>query len=259
MHLDGNQQPRRPRARISTFGITHLRWISPFMVAWWSAAFPGFGHYLMGQYIRATMLTLSEVIFNTLAHINEALVYSLSGRFAEAIEILEPRWTYGYLLVYMICIWDAYRSALHNNQLVQLAELENSRIRPFFIGRSEIQYLERKSPVKAAVFSFAFPGMGHFYNHRIGLACYAIFWWWVYLTLSHLHEACYLLFYGQIQASTQMLHPHWLLFMPSVMGGAVYHSFATALEHNQLFCVEQRQYFADRYGGSSIRIFPDPR
>ncbi|WP_028608538.1 hypothetical protein [Paenibacillus harenae] len=257
--MEEKHRPRRPRARISAYGITSIRWISPYMVAWWSAAFPGFGHYLLNKYIRATLLTLSEVIFNTLAHINESLVYSFSGRFQAAVEVLEPRWAYGYLLIYMIALWDSYRSCLENNRLFQLAELENSRIRPFLLGKSEIHYLEKKSPVKAALFAFAFPGMGHLYNHRIGLAFYAIFWWWVYLSLSGLHVSAYLLFYGKLQASTQILHPHWLLFMPSVIGGAIYHSFTIAIEHNRLFRIEQRQYFAERYGASPIRIFPEPR
>ncbi|WP_223829800.1 DUF5683 domain-containing protein [Paenibacillus arenilitoris] len=257
--MEGNEQARWPRARISSNGVTHIRWINPLIVAWWSAAFPGFGHYLLNQYIRATLLTLSEVVFNTLAHINEALVYSFSGNFSLAVGVLDPRWAYGYLLVYMVAIWDSYRSSLQNNRFFQLAELENSRLKPFFLGRMEVQYLEKKSPVKAALFSAAFPGMGHLYNHRVGLAFYAIFWWWFYLTASRLHTACYLLFYGRIQASTQILHPHWLLFMPSVIGGAVYHSFTTAIEHNRLFAIEQRQYFAERYGNCSIRIFPRPR
>lgn len=83
-------QIRRPIAQISMFGITHLKQQNPYMVAWWSAIFPGFGHYLLNQYIRATLLTLSEVATNTLAHINEAMVYSFSGQFELAKSVLEP-------------------------------------------------------------------------------------------------------------------------------------------------------------------------
>lgn len=249
------KQPRRPKSRLSIYGVTYLEWRNPFMIAWWSAAFPGFGHYLLNQYIRATFLTLAEVLMNTLAHVNEALVYSFSGDFKLASEIVDPRWAYGYLLVYMIAIWDSFRSAVQNNRHTQLSELENSRISPFYLGKSEIQYLERKSPLKAAIYSFGFPGMGQLYNHRIGLAFYAMVWWFIYLSLSNLYTALLELFYGNFAYSTQLLHPHWLMFMPSVFGGSIYHAYTTAIGHNRLFRIEQIQYFRERYGCSRLKLF----
>jgi hypothetical protein len=63
--IDQNQPPLY---KISLFGITHLQQHNPIMVAWWSAVFPGFGHYLLNQYIRATLLTLCEVTINTLPY-----------------------------------------------------------------------------------------------------------------------------------------------------------------------------------------------
>lgn len=65
-----------PKAKYSTAGITYLMYQKPSTVAWWSAVFPGFGHYLLNQYARATLLTVLEVIINTGANINEAMVYS---------------------------------------------------------------------------------------------------------------------------------------------------------------------------------------
>lgn len=248
-------QPRRLKSKISSSGITYIEWRNPFMVAWWSAAFPGFGHYLLGQYLRATFLTLAEVLMNTLARVNEALVYSFSGNFRMAAEVVDPRWVYGYMLVYLLAMWDSYRSALQNNKLVQLAELENTRIRPFYIGKSEIHYLEKKSPLKAAIFSFGFPGMGQMYNHRIGLAAYAMTWWFIYISLSNFYIAALELVYGNIAHSTQLLRPHWLLFMPSVIGGSIYHAFITSLEHNRLFRIEQIQYFRERYGRPTLKLF----
>lgn len=52
-----------------------------------------------------------------------------------------------------------------------------------------------------------------------------------------------------------MLHPHWLLFMPSVMGGSIYHAYRTTLEHNQLFRMEQRRHLTKRYQNGKFRIF----
>ncbi|MCR2806880.1 hypothetical protein [Paenibacillus soyae] len=253
------KQPRRRRAHLSGSGITHIQWHNPYMVAWWSAAFPGFGHLILNQYVRGVLLTLSEVLVNTLAHINDAMVYSFTGRFELAIEVLEPRWAYAYLLIYMLAMWDSYRSALQNNAHVQLAELENARLQPFYLGKMELHYLERKSPWKAAIFSFAFPGYGQLYNHRVGLGFYGMGWWLIYLTFSHFYTALLRLTQGQVAESTLTLNAHWLMFMPSVIGGSIYHAFDTAIEHNRLFKVEQLQYFREKYGSSRVTIFSENR
>jgi hypothetical protein len=65
------KQVRRPLATISFCGFSYLQQQDPRMVAWWSVVFPGFGHYLLFQYGRGTLYTISEVIFNTLSHVNE--------------------------------------------------------------------------------------------------------------------------------------------------------------------------------------------
>jgi TM2 domain-containing membrane protein YozV len=218
--------------------------------------FPGFGHYLLNQYIRGTLLTLSELITNTLAHINEAIVFSFCGQFEMAKAIIEPRWAFGYIMIYFYAIWDSYRSTLTQNKLCQLAEFDNSPFPLINLHPLEIQYLEQKNPITAAVYSFFFPGLGQLYNHRWGLAFYAIFFWWFYLTLSRAHESMLNLFLGNIQESIAMLDPHWLLFMPSVIGGSVYHAYMTALEHNRLYRLEQRQYLLTRYRFSKVHIFP---
>jgi hypothetical protein len=246
---------RRTLSKISIFGITQLKQQNPYMVAWWSAVFPGFGHYLLNQYIRATLLTLSEVISNTLAHINEAMVYSFCGQFDLAKSVIEPRWAFGYLAIYLICIGDSYRSAIFQNKLHHLAVLESEQIPSLNISSMEIQYLEKKSPIIGAVYSFFFPGLGQMYNHRFGLAFYAMIWWWYYLTFSRMHESFLNLLHGNLHHSISLLHPHWLLFMPSVMGGSIYHAYHTTIEHNQLFRIEQRRSLTLRYNKSNLRIF----
>jgi hypothetical protein len=238
------------------FGITHLKQQNPYMVAWWSAVFPGFGHYLLNYYVRATLMTLSEVTTNTLAHINEALMYSFSGQFELAKSVLEPKWAFGYLIIYLIAIADSFRSAVYQNKLYHLSMLEAKQIPCQKIFSTEIQFLEKKSPKFGALYSFFFPGLGQLYNQRFGLAFYAMFWWWIYLTFSRMHESALTLLHGHLQESITILHPHWLLFMPSVMGGSIYHAYRTTIEHNQLFEMEQRQYLSKRYQDSKIRIFP---
>ncbi|MBB6214512.1 hypothetical protein HNQ80_000592 [Anaerosolibacter carboniphilus] len=246
---------RRPLAILSKFGVTNLHRQNPYIVAWWAAAFPGFGHYLLNQYFRATLLTLTEVITNTLAHVNEAIVYTFCGDFERAKVVLQPRWALGYIIIYFYSIWDSYRSTLAQNKMCHLAELENERLDCMLFTSSEIQYLEQKKPATAAIYSFFFPGLGQLYNHRFGLAFYAMLWWWIYLTLSRAHESLTMIITGNIEMSIPLLHPHWLLFMPSVLGGSVYHAFITSKEHNRLFRLEQRRFLKERYQDSDVRIF----
>lgn len=249
-------QSRRPLATISMFGVTYLHRQNPFMVAWWSAAFPGFGQYLLNQYLRATILTLAEVIINTLAHINQAIMYTFCGKFEMAKHVIQPCWVLGYFIIYLYAIYDSYRSTLTQNKMCYLAELENERLQCMTIYPFEIQYLEQKNPTIAALYSFFFPGLGQLYNHRVGLAFYAMFWWWFYAALSRAHESIVNFVIGNIYKSIDMLHPHWLLFMPSVLGGSVYHAYITAMDHNRIFRIEQRQYLAERYNNTDVRIFP---
>lgn len=126
---------------------------------------------------------------NTLAHINEAMVYSFCGKFELAKAIVEPRWAFGFLCIYLIAIGDSFRSALYHNKLSHLARLQKTPIPNIRIFHSEIQYLQKKSPIMGIIYSFFFPGLGQLYNHRFGLAFYAIFWWWFYLTFSRMHES----------------------------------------------------------------------
>jgi hypothetical protein len=124
------------------------------------------------------------------------------------------------------------------------------------IFATEIQYLEQRNPLIGVTYSFFFPGLGQLYNHRFGLAFYAIFWWWIYLYLSGLHASLLNLLLGNLQESIAILHPHWLLFMPSVMGGSIYQAFVTTNDHNQLFRLNQQHKLQKRYRGSKLRIFP---
>lgn len=242
-------------ARISVFGITHLQKQSPLMVAWWSAVFPGLGHYLLNHYIRATFLTLSEVTINTFAHINDAMIYSFCGKFELAQSVVQPKWAFGYLIIYMLSIWDSYRLTTYQNKLYDLTCLKNEPILRVGIFPFEIQFLDRKKPSVGAIYSFLFPGLGQLYVHRFGLAFYTIIWWWIYLYFSRLDEALLQLVLGNLHASNLIVQQHWLLFMPSVMGGAIYHAYITSIEQNKLFLKAQRQYLTKRYGKDHFLIF----
>lgn len=253
--LNMSIQQKPPLATISSLGINFIQKQNPLMVAWWSAVFPGFGHYFLNHYIRGTFLTLTEVAINTLAHINEAMVYSFCGQFDLATSVLNPNWTFGYLVIYLITIWDSYRSTVTQNELCHLAYLDNYPVPRTGMKPTTLQFLERKKPIVGVIYSFFFPGLGQIYNHQALLAIYAMVWWWAYIYLSGLHVSLLTLLLGNLKESSMMLHPHWLLFMPSVMCGSIYQAYVTTIEHNRLFRISQRQHLIDRYGKNKLNIF----
>ncbi|MGG1517204.1 hypothetical protein ABE504_17470 [Paenibacillus oryzisoli] len=249
------QRPRRTQAIISTDGITMLRWQNPIIIAWWSVTFPGFGHFLLHQFIRGFLLSGWEVVINSLAHINQAIYYSFSGRAYLAAQVLETKWVLAYAIVYLFAIWDSYIKAVAANKQYHLAKLEGARIVPFIIKPLTIDQIGFKRPGAAMFCSFVFPGLGQIYNNRLALGFYGVFWWFVYLTLSHSHEAAIHMVLGHVKEATAMLDPQWLLFMPSVIFGAMYDAYMTAHDLNTLFCTEQKQYFTERYPPFSMDLF----
>ena len=53
---ESDSSVRRYIAYISTLGTTQLYLRNPFVIAWWSLAFPGLGHLLLSKYLRGYLL-----------------------------------------------------------------------------------------------------------------------------------------------------------------------------------------------------------
>lgn len=92
---------RRYRAHVSILGTTQIHLQNPYIIAWWSAAFPGFGHLLLSKYLRGFVLFIWEVVVNIKSKLNLAMVYSFQGEIERAKEILEVRWLLIYIPVYI--------------------------------------------------------------------------------------------------------------------------------------------------------------
>ncbi|MCL6594284.1 MAG: hypothetical protein K6T31_09935, partial [Alicyclobacillus sp.] len=83
------QQVRRMRAHITTMGITHIHLRKPWVPAFWSFSFPGLGYISMSRYIKGFVLVVWEIVVNNLAHINQAILETLLGRWGEAKAVLD--------------------------------------------------------------------------------------------------------------------------------------------------------------------------
>lgn len=238
---------RRFKAYVSVLGTTQLHLRNPYIIAWWSAAFPGFGHLLLSKYLRGFALFLWEMLINYMSKLNLAIVYSFTGNIDMVKEVLDPRWLLMYLPVYIFGIWDSYRTTVDMNRVFILAERENADFTSYNITALEVNYLDKRRPIMALIWSLLTPGLGQLYIHRILTAIFVTSWYIIFVYFSGLLIAFHYLFLGQVQQATQVLDPFWLLFLPSLYGFAIYDSYVNTVENNKLFESEQRQFLKENY------------
>ncbi|OXS64939.1 hypothetical protein [Priestia filamentosa] len=245
---------RRYRAYVSILGTTQIHLRNPYIIAWWSAAFPGFGHLLLSKYLRGFVLFIWEVIVNIHANVNVAMIYSFQGEIEKAKEVLDTRWLLIYIPVYIFGIWDSYRTTVDLNKIFVLTEREEHKFNSFSIGALEINYLDKRNPVMSVIWSLFIPGLGQLYIHRIVTAFFVIIWCVVFFYYSHGLEAISLLFLGEIKKATSVVNAEWLLFLPSLYGFSVFDSYINTVENNKLYDKEQRTFFKENYQSPSFQV-----
>ncbi|MGD6873672.1 hypothetical protein ACQCU1_15955 [Sutcliffiella horikoshii] len=253
-NFSNDNTARRYRAHVSILGTTQLHLRNPYIMAWWSAAFPGFGHLLLSKYLRGFVLFIWEVLINIKSHVNLAMIYSFQGDIDKAKDILDTQWLLIYIPVYIFAIWDSYRTTVDMNRVFVLAEREEHKFNSFSIGALEINYLDKRSPVMAVLWSLFIPGLGQLYLHRIVTAFFVIVWVIVFFYYSHGLEAISLLFLGEMEKATSVIDPEWLLFFPSLYGFAIFDAYINTVENNKLYDKEQRGFFKKTYQSSSFRV-----
>jgi len=173
-HPESNSSARRYLAYISTLGTTQLHLRNPFMIAWWSVAFPGLGHLLLSKYLRGYLLFVWEIYVNLNAHINLAILYSFTGRFQMAKDVLDINWVLLYIPTYLFAIWDAYRTTVDLNHQYILAAREDADVKMFNITSIEINYLDKRTPWNSTIWSAMMPGLGQVLIHRIPAALFIL-------------------------------------------------------------------------------------
>jgi len=249
-----DNQFRRYKAHVNIVGTTQIHLRNPYIIAWWSAAFPGFGHLLLSKYLRGLMLFTWEVIVNNNAKINVAMVHTFCGDIQLAKEALNIRWVLMYIPVYLFAIWDSYRTSVDMNKMYLLAERENAPFNSFTIGALEINYLDKRKPVMSVIWSLFMPGLGHLYIDRIVTAFFSLIWTIIFLYFSNTLLAVHYLFLGKIAQATAVLDMQWLMYMPSMWGFAVYDSYANTVENNKLFNSEQKDFLIKHYQSPKFTI-----
>ncbi|MDR3563251.1 MAG: hypothetical protein P4N59_17715 [Negativicutes bacterium] len=247
--MDNTQSnaPRFPKSYMCTVQTCSIHLRNPLVIALWSAAFPGFGHLILGNFIKGFLLVLWEIVVNTQSHLNVLILHTFTGRFTEALAVINPRWLMFYIPVYLFTIWDSYRSAVDLNKLAVLAERSPQQVTPVRISCLEVSYLEKRIPWVALIWSMFMPGAGNLYVQRLPTGVFLILWWVTIAYQSHFLEAIIYTCLGDFSQAMAITDPEWLLFLPSVHYFAMYSSYVTAVEGNQLFDSDQAAHLVKTY------------
>jgi TM2 domain-containing membrane protein YozV len=253
-NFNPTNRERRFKAHVSAVGTTQLHLRNPYIIAWWSAAFPGFGHLLLSKYLRGYLLFMWEILVNNMAKLNLAMVHSFTGNIGKTKEVLEPRWLLLYIPVYIYAIWDSYRTSVDMNKVFLLAERENANFNSYVIGALEINYLDKRRPLMAVVWSLFTPGLGQLYIHRVITAAFTMIFMITFVYCSKVLIAVQYLFMGEIQQATHVIDPQWLLYIPSHYGFAVFDAYINTVENNKLYESEQRKFLIENYQQYRIKF-----
>ncbi|CAM3862276.1 hypothetical protein [Marinicrinis lubricantis] len=245
---------RRYKAFVSMLGTTQLHLRSPYVIAAWSLAFPGFGHLLLNKYLRGYALVIWEMFINQLIHLNLAMVHSFNGQFEAAKEVLEPKFMGLYIPVYLFAIWDSYRTTVDMNRVYLLAQRENAPYNSFDIRALEVNYLDKRKPWIAAVWSAGIPSVGQLYLHRIVFAVFVLISTIIIMGNSNFLLAIHYLILGDIESSSAVLDPQWTLYFPSLYFFTIYDAYTNAVENNKLFNDDIKNFLIRNYQPAGRRI-----
>lgn len=246
------QMPRHQKGMMNSLATNFYHLRNPYTIAWWSFTYPGFGHISMGSYVSGFLLFIWEMLSNTQGKVNLAILYTFTGRYDMAKEVVDNRWLFLYPCVFIFSIWDSYRRAIKFNQRAILADRAGAVIQPESISFMEINVLDKRTPWLAAVWSLILPGLGHLYTHRIPTGFFLLVWWVAIAYFSSLYQAVEYTALGLFEQAKTVVNPEWLIFMPSVLGYAVYDAYVNTVEYNRLFSKEQASFFRKEYQDPSF-------
>lgn len=246
--------PRRKRLYLSALTTSAMHVRHPLMSVWWAASFAGFGQMILGSHIKGYVLVVMEIIINFEVHLNQAILYSFTGRFDQAKEVLDTRWLLAYVFVYMYGLWDAYCHNVDVNKQAILANREKAPINVFNLLPFSINFLDKRKPWVSIFWNVVFPGLGYMYLLRMVTGFFIIIFWMVCVYHSRFFQALHFTILGDFSQAAAVADPQWFLFLPSIFCFAIYDTYNSAVELNKVFDTEQREYLAGKYQGLELEL-----
>ncbi|MFD2444275.1 hypothetical protein ACFSO7_09880 [Bacillus sp. CGMCC 1.16607] len=251
-----NEPPtyRRCRAYMSTFSTSQLHLRNPYVVAFFSFSYPGFGHLMQHRFLPAFVLIIWELFINNMANVNLGIFYSLIGEFDTAKEVLKERWLILYVGIYMLGIWDSYRSTVDMNKQYILADREDAPILPIKIGAWGINYLDKRHPWVAVAWSALVPGLGHLYLHKVITGFFIFGYTIAILYFGHIPLGIKHTMLGEFEMAKDVMDKQWLLYLPSIYLFILYDAYSSSVEYNKLFEKEMSKYLRLNYQNTDYKF-----
>ncbi|RSK26293.1 hypothetical protein EJF36_05145 [Bacillus sp. HMF5848] len=248
-----NPQMNKQRARrylysLNSITSNHIHIKNPWMVAWWSMAFPGFGHLLINSYFIGFTLIIWEIFINNMSQLNTAILYSMHGEFETAKDVINIKWFLFYIGMYIFAIWDCYQRTVKINQLYTLAYRQSHHDTvPFYLSPIELNFLELRTPWISVFWTLLVPGVGHIYNRRIPVAFFTLIVFVIIATQANLLEGFHYAFLGEFEKTKQIIQPQWFLYIPSGYLFMMYDAYVNTVENNKMFKIEQSRFLKATY------------
>ena len=244
---------RNTIASISPFMINNIDIRNPYVIAWWSAAYPGFGHLILGNYFIGFILLIHEAVINKFSGLNVAIYYSFIGEFGQALQSIDTTWLLAYVPPYIFAIWNSYQRTKQLNEDYIIARQKGFEIYSNNIPLYSFNRLEKKSPYVAVFWSLLAPGLGHIYINRFLLVLLVPL---LVLVLYHSEvlPAVHYTMIGHWDSARNVTDPQWLMNLPSIYGFMAYDAYLKTVEYNKLYKMYQQRYLEKTYQHRQFRM-----
>ncbi|MFC4808161.1 hypothetical protein [Paenibacillus sp. GCM10023250] len=243
------------QANVSTWGTVQLHQRNPHVVAMWSVAFPGFGHFLCERFVTGFALFFWEFYINQVTHLNTAMMYSFNGEFDRAKAVLDEKHIYLYIPVYLFAIWDSYRMTVDGNKVQVLAKRENAKFPTFAITPFGCAILSKKDPWIAFAWAMAFPSLGQLYLFRCINALLTLVMTITVLLNSNLVEGIHYCMLFDFAKAREVVDEQWSLYFPSIYFYGIYETYTNAVEISKLYNNEQANFLKEHHQSEHFVLY----
>lgn len=228
--------------------------LNPWITLWWSAAFPGYGHCMVNCPLIGYSLIIFEFTINNLAKVNQAIYCSMLGDFSGAIQVIDQRFFYLYIGVYVFTMFDSYRRCVDMNNNYILSFRTTAYTKTTKASSFSVNTLNKVSPVVATYWEMIMPGLGSLYlNHLISFF-FSLITWTITIGASRFYIGLYQTCIGNFEKAKTVIDPQWFLFIPSIYGGYVYFTYSQAVINNIQFKLSQAQFLRSEYQNRAFEL-----
>ncbi|MFD2333762.1 hypothetical protein ACFSR7_31265 [Cohnella sp. GCM10020058] len=228
--------------------------LNPWIPLWWSAAFPGYGHCMVNSPLIGYSLIIFEYTINNLAKVNQAIYCSMIGDFKGAMHVIDLRFFYLYIGVYIFTMFDSYRRCVDMNNNYILSFRTTTYTKTTKASSFSVNTLNKVSPLTSVYWEMVMPGLGSLYLNHLVSFFFSVASWTITIACSRFYVGLYDSFIGDFDHAKKIIDPQWFLFIPSIYGGYIYFAYSQSVINNIQFKLSQSQFLRSEYQGPGFAL-----